>query len=71
MAYKMKSDFYVPVVLKTLVKYPCSYFSIVKNDHKYPNKMIVCSGRRIWNFIQGIKVANFIGKMNLKINGCL
>ena len=74
MAYKMKYDSYVPVVrqvalnnvplknghvvLKTLVKNPCS--SIVKNDQQYPNKMIVCSGGRCWIFLQCFKVASFI-----------
>ena len=47
------------LILKTLVKNPCSYFS-VKNDQKCPNKMIVCSGGRFWNFIQGLKVTSFI-----------
>ena len=32
----------------------------VKNDQKYPNKMIVCSGGQFYNFIQGLKVASFI-----------
>ena len=49
------------LILKTLVKNPCSYFNyIVKNDEKCPNEMIVCSGVRFWNFIQGIKVASYI-----------
>ena len=30
------------------------FFSIVKNDPKCPNKMIVCSARIFWNFIQGL-----------------
>ena len=40
----------------------------MKNDQKNVNKMIVCSGGRFWNFIQGLKVASF---MYWKINGCL
>ena len=69
MAYKMKYDFYVPSVrqvaldnvpLNTKVKNRCSYFSIVKNDQNYSNKMIVCSGGRFWSFLQGLKMARFI-----------
>ena len=35
-------------------------FSIVKNDQKCPNKMVVCNGGIFWNFIQFLKVASLI-----------
>ena len=38
----------------------CKYEMFVKNDQKCPSKVIVCSGRRFWNFIQDLKVASFI-----------
>ena len=69
----MKYDFYVQVVWQVaLDNVPLRnghssqnlsvhiMFSIVKNDQKYPNKMIVYSGGRFWNFLQGLKVASFI-----------
>ena len=71
MADKIKHDFYVPVVRQVALRNGHSTknfsqertfisFSIVKNDQKYPNKMIVCSGGRLWYFIQGLNVSNFI-----------
>ena len=76
MANKMKHDIYVPAVRQLaldnvpLRNGPNSdnfgeermfiFFSIVKNDQKCPNKMIVCRSRRFWNIIQGLKVASYI-----------
>ena len=41
-------------------KEPMFIFFLVKNDQKYPNEMIVCSGGRFWNFLQGLKAASLI-----------
>ena len=60
----MKSDFYVPVVRQvSLDNAPLrngNSSQNLTNDQKYPHKMIVCSGGRFWNFLQGFKVASFI-----------
>ena len=32
----------------------------MKNDQMYPNEMIVCSGGKFLNFIQGLNVASLI-----------
>ena len=75
MEYKVKYDFYVPVVQQLALdkvplrnghssqnfsEEPMFIFFIVKNDQKYPNKMIICSGGGFWNFLHGIKVASFV-----------
>ena len=76
MSEKIKHDFYMRVIRQVaLESVPLKngssspnfgeeaifiISSVVKNDHKCPNKMVVCSGGRFLNFIQGLKEASFI-----------